>query len=322
VEIVDYLRAARRRWWIVLGVPLLAVAAAVAVGFAGPQRYTSTAYVAAPALPLTGAQAVNQFVAGFTAAVTAPVVIDGVVKETGVPADTLRDGLVVEQVGASSQLTVTYTAAKRDTVAPVLRATTKRALAFLFSSQVTIAGGQVDAASADVTEATKAITAWETTNRVSQPDKLYQATLNEMASLRQQLLSMEAVGNATGARAAQSALDAAQRRLDELGPKLPDYQALVLARDAATGTLSRARETLQAARAQQAAADPERAATFGTVGAVSRTKALVTTVPAAAGAGLLVAVLLVLALEWLATRRPSTVSPGPSTKVTRPSTGE
>ncbi|GIJ44178.1 hypothetical protein Val02_10640 [Virgisporangium aliadipatigenens] len=286
-----------------LGIPLLAVAGTAAVGLAAAQRYTATAYVAAPALPLTGTQAVNQFVAGFSAAVTAPVVIDGVSKETGVPAGTLRDGLAVEQVGASSQLTVTYTTTKRDTVAPVLREATKRALTFLFSSQVTIASGQVDAAQSDVDAATKAITVWETANRVSQPDKQYQATLNEMASLRQQLLSMQAVGNQTGARAAQAAIDAAQRRLDELGPKLPDYQALVLARDAATGTLSRARETLQAARAQQAAADPEKVATIGAVGPVSRGKDLLRTLPAAAGAGLLLAVLLVMGLEWRAARR-------------------
>jgi hypothetical protein len=303
-EILNYARVARRRWWIVLGIPLLAVAGTAAAGLAASQRYSATAYVAAPALPLTGTQAVNQFVAGFSAAVTAPVVIDAVSKETGVAGKALREGLAVEQVGASSQLTVTYTATQRDTVAPVLRETTRRALTFLFSSQVTIASGQVDAAQSDVDAATKAITAWESTNRVSQPDKQYQATLNELASLRQQLLSMQAVGNGPGTQAAQAAIDAAQRRLDELGPKLPDYQALVLARDAATGTLSRAREALQEARAQQAAADPEKVATIGAVASVSRGKDLARTLPVAAGAGLLLAVVLVMGLEWRAARRP------------------
>src|SRR5688572_12620369 len=173
VEIVDYLRVARRRLWVLLGVPL---AAALAVGlFIGlsPQRYTATCYVAAPALvggaaaqQYTGTQAASQFVAAFKAAATSPRVLDQVAADTGVAAGTLRDGLAVAQVGASSQLTLAYTAAKRTTVEPVLTATARRALDFLFSSQVNIATEQVQAASADVTAATAAIADWERANKV------------------------------------------------------------------------------------------------------------------------------------------------------------
>ncbi|BCB90824.1 hypothetical protein Psuf_081370 [Phytohabitans suffuscus] len=252
MEIVDYLRIARRRLWVLLGVPL---AAALAVGlFIGlsPQRYTATGYVAAPALvggaasqQYTGTQAASQFVAAFKAAVTSPRVLDQVAADTGVATGALRDGLAVAQVGASSQLTLTYTAAQRATVEPVLTATARRALDFLFSSQVNIATEQVQAASADVTSATAAIADWEKANKVSQPDKLYQATLTEIANLRQQKLSMEAVGNSRAVAAATSALDAAQKRLDALGPKLPDYQSLLAQRDAATSALSQARQGLQ-----------------------------------------------------------------------------
>lgn len=320
MEIVDYLRVARRRLWVLLGVPL---AAALAVGlFIGlsPQRYTGTCYVAAPALvggaaaqQYTGTQAASQFVAAFKAAATSPKVLDQVAADTGVATGTLRDGLAVAQVGASSQLTLTYEATKRATVEPVLTATARRALDFLFSSQVNIATEQVQAASADVTSATAAIADWEKTNKVSQPDKLYQATLTEIADLRQQKLAMEAVGNSRAVAAATTALDAAQKRLDALGPKLPDYQSLLAQRDAATSALSQARQGLQGARAQAQAADPAQVASVGDVRAVSRVRALATTVLPAAAAGLLLAVLLVVVLELLSRRaRPAAAAGVPS----------
>ncbi|MGN9909732.1 Wzz/FepE/Etk N-terminal domain-containing protein [Phytohabitans sp. LJ34] len=324
MEIVDYLRVARRRLWVLLGVPL---AAALAVGlFVGlsPQRYTATCYVAAPALvggaaaqQYTGTQAASQFVAAFKAAATSPKVLDQVAADTGVAAGTLRDGLAVAQVGASSQLTLTYEAAKRTTVEPVLTATARRALDFLFSSQVNIATEQVDAASADVTSATAAIADWEKTNKVSQPDKLYQATLTEIAALRQQKLSMEAVGNSRAVAAATAALDAAQKRLDALGPKLPDYQSLLAQRDAATGALSQARQGLQGARAQAQAADPAQVASVGDVRAVSRVRALATTVLPAAAGGLLLAVLLVVVLELLARRAAPAAAPSQAPVLSR-----
>ena len=70
-------------------------------------------------------------------------------------------------------------------------------------------------------------------------------------------------------------------------PKLPDYQALLAQRDAATNALSQAREALQGARAQTQAADPEKVTSVGEVQPVSRMKALVALVLPVAGAGLL-----------------------------------
>ncbi|WP_326559821.1 Wzz/FepE/Etk N-terminal domain-containing protein [Micromonospora sp. NBC_01796] len=310
MEIVDYLRVARRRLWVLVGVPVLATGAAAGIVLLAPQQYSGTAYVAAPALvggaagtQYSGTQAANQFVAAFGAAVTSPRVLADVAADTGVAPERLRDGLTVTQVGASSQLEVRYAATKRANVAPVLTATTTRALAFLFSSQVGIATGEVEAANADVTAATKAIGDWEKLNKVSQPDRIYQATLSELTSLRQQQLSMQAVGNSRGADAAASAISTAQKKLDELGPKLPDYQALLAQRDAATGALSQARQGLQAARAQTQAADPAQVTSIGQVHAVSRISELIRTALPVAGAGVLLGVLLVGVLELLSRGR-------------------
>jgi capsular polysaccharide biosynthesis protein len=312
METMDYLRVARRRRWILAGLPLLAALAAAGVVLLTPPKYAVTAYVAAPALvggvaaqQYTGTQAANQFVAAFAAAATSPKVIDQVAADTRVDAGRLRDGVDVQQVGASSQLTLTYTGDDRDTAAPVVRAMTSRALTFLFASQVDVATQQVAAAEADVTSATEAISAWEKENDVSQPDKLYQATLSEQSSLRQQELSMAAVGNTRGASAAAKVLEEGQKRLADLGPKLPGYEALLAQRDAATSALAEARQGLQAARAQAVAADPAEVASVGAVTSPSRLAALARTVPPVAGAGLLIAVLLVVLLEILGRGRPA-----------------
>ncbi|WP_434739779.1 Wzz/FepE/Etk N-terminal domain-containing protein [Micromonospora sp. SH-82] len=310
VEIVDYLRVARRRLWILLGVPLLAASAAALVVLIGPDRYAATSYVAAPALvggtaaqQYTGTQAASQFAAAFAAAVTAPQVVDQVAGDTGVSNRTLRDGLSVAQVGASSQLTLTYTATDRDTVAPVLTATAQRALAFLFASQVNIAESEVKVANDELTTATQAIDEWEKENKVRQPDRLYQSTLQEIATMRQQRLQMQAVGNGRGVSEAEKAITDGQKRLDGLGPKLPEYQSLLAQRDTASGSLASARQGLQRARAQSQAADPAQVTSLGAVEAVDRTRALVNLVLPVAGAGLLLAVLLVALVEQLSRGR-------------------
>jgi hypothetical protein len=311
METVDYLRVARKRLWILVGLPVVAAAVAAAVVLLTPTKYQITAYVAAPALvggvaaqQYTGAQAANQFVAAFAAAATSPKVIDLVAEDTGVEAAKLRDNVAVKQVGASSQLTLTYASADSDTLQPVVTALTKRALTFLFASQVAVAEGQVEAAEKDVTAATDRIKDWESQNKVSQPDKLYQATLSEQSSLRQQQLSMNAVGNTRGADAAAKVLAAGRKQLADLGPKLPGYEALQAQRDAATGALADSRQGLQAARAQLGAADPTQVSSVGEVGTPSLIRALLITMAPAAGAGLLIAVLLVALLEVLS-RRPA-----------------
>jgi hypothetical protein len=302
METVDYLRVARKRLGVLVGLPVLAALVAVVVVLLTPARYAVTAYVAAPALQFSGTQGANQFVAAFAAAATSPKVIGQVAADTGVGKAALRDGVEVKQVGASSQLTLTWTGEEKDKAAPVARSMTSRALTFLFASQVDAATQQVTAAEKDVTAAAGKITGWETQNKVTQPDKQFQAILNQQGDLRQQELSMAAAGNSRGEQAAKDALADGQKRLDELGPKLAGYEVLLAQRDAATSALAEAQKGLQAARAQVGAADPEQVTSVGDVESPSRLAELARIVPPVTGAGLLVAVLLVALLEIV--RRP------------------
>ena len=73
MEIVDYLRAARRRLALIILIPLVAAGGAAALLFLQPQMYVATATADLPALvggptsQYTGARGVIQFVAAFQA---------------------------------------------------------------------------------------------------------------------------------------------------------------------------------------------------------------------------------------------------------------
>ena len=299
---MDYLHVARKRLGILAGIPVLAAVVATLVVLLTPQQYSVSTYVAAPALQVSGAQGANQFVAAFSAAATSPKVIDQVATDTGVDKDALRDGVDVEQVGASSQLTLTWTGADKDKATAVAKSMTANALGFLFATQAAAATEQVAAAEKDVTAAADKITAWEKKNKVTQPDKQFQAILNQQGDFRQQELNMAAAGNSRGEQAAKDALEDGQKRLDELGPKLAGYEALLGQRDAATSALGEAQKSLQAARAQVGAANPEQVTSIGEVQPSSKLSDAARIVPPVTGAGVLVAVLLVVLLEIV--RRP------------------
>ncbi len=119
VEIADYLKVARRRLWILILVPLLAAGAALAYGLLSPRTYSSTATVLTPSLvgaqysQFTGPQAIDQFVSAFAASAADPTVVAQTAKETGISAEALTDNVTVEQVGASSNVTLTFSGRAR-----------------------------------------------------------------------------------------------------------------------------------------------------------------------------------------------------------------
>src|SRR5688500_1421159 len=141
MEIVDYLKAARRRAWLLILIPLLSAGAAAGLVLSQPQGYTSTATVDPPALvggttsQYTGAQGVIQFVAAFQATATGPAVRQKVMDETKVSLTALTDQLTVVQRGGSSSINITFTTTDRDEAKPVVESVSKHTLQAMFASQ-------------------------------------------------------------------------------------------------------------------------------------------------------------------------------------------
>jgi uncharacterized protein involved in exopolysaccharide biosynthesis len=310
VEIVDFLGAARRRLWVLLGVPVLAAVATTALVLSAPTKYTATTTVTAPALvggaegnQYTGSQAVGQYAAAFQAIAAGPAVRREVSEQTGIPAGRIGEGTTVEQVGASSVMIISYVDTDRAMVTPVAQAVTEQTLKTLFASQVTLAKAQVESTRKSLGEANAAIASWEKKNRMVDPDRVYSSTVDQINSLTQQQASLRANGNLAGAAALDASIATARSGMSKFGPLLAEYHTLTASRDSLVATLTATQQRLQSALGQQGAADP--AVTTFTSGdrAVNPDAGLLTKVLPVTGAAVFAAVALVVILEMLSRSR-------------------
>jgi uncharacterized protein involved in exopolysaccharide biosynthesis len=303
MEIVDYLKAARRRAWLLILIPLLSAGAAAGLVLSQPQGYTSTATVDAPALvggmtsQYTGAQGVIQFVANFQATATGPAVRQKVMDETKVSLTALTEQLTVVQRGGSSSINITFTTTDRDEAKPVVESVSKHTLQAMFASQVESAAKRVEDANAAVTAANSAIGTFTATHKLADPQKAYESQLSRLNGLVQQQASMRAAGNAVGAAAMASPIAAAAAELSKFGPILNEYSRLLVTRDAAVATLNTARAGLSQATSQLEAADPTTVVFVSEARAVDRFNTMARAVIAVAAAAFFLSLLLVLLME-------------------------
>ena len=225
MEIVDYLRAARRRLALIILIPLVAAGGAAALLFLQPPMYVATATVDPPALvggptsQYTGAQGVIQFVAAFQATASGPVVRQQISEQTKVPTADLGDRLLVTQRGGSPSVAVTYTSTKKADVDKVVEAASTLTLRTMFTSQVASAQARLDEAQANLKSANEAVGAFTAQHKMADPQKAYEAQLNRVNGLTQQQASMRAAGNAVGAAAMSSTIASATAALDRFGPR-------------------------------------------------------------------------------------------------------
>ena len=309
MEIIDFLKAARRRLALVILLPLVSMAATAGLLLAQAPTYTATAVVDPPALvgsldsQYTGAQGVNQFVSAFEATASGPVVRRLVSAETGVGTATLNDGLVVAQRLTSASLAVTYTSSKKDSVVPVLNGVTTATLRALFESQVQSAQGRVDAARKAVDDASAAVGAFTAKYAMADPQKAYEAQLSRVNSLVQQQASLTAAGNSVGAAAMGSPIASAKADLAKFGPIINEYTRLTSARDTAVAGLDEANAKLSTSTVQLANADPTKIVFIGGAHSVDRLPVILTTTASVGAAAFFLALVLVLILEMLARNR-------------------
>lgn len=309
METVSYLSIIRRRLWILLVVPLLAVGAVVAWELRQPPRYSATATVAAPAVvggPSTnqysGVNAPRAFVADFSGAVTSPLIVNQVAEKTGAAPAAIKDGLEASQIGSSSLVQLTYTGPRRDQVTPVVNEAAAATIRFLFQTQVTLAQKTVGEARKAVDRANAALASFYKKTGQVLPDEAYRIAAQQVADLQREQASARAGGETTKAASLQSAINARKAEVAKLAPQVATYQGLVDRRTQALSRVNVLEEGMERAQAQYSAADPEAIVVVGPVQRVSRLPALVRRAAAAVGAGLFLAVGIVLLLQLLSRR--------------------
>lgn len=310
MELIDYLRIAKRRLWVLILVPILAGVGVGAAVILAPLHYRATVTVTPSALvggnpgnQYSGSQAVSQYVSMFQSTAMGPKVAAAVSSKTGIKRAQLSAGLAVTQVGASSVMTVSYTGRAKHIVGPVATAVSEATLNTMFASQVKLAEAGVTSAKNNLVATNDAIAAWGRKNHVVDPDAAYQAQLNRINGLLQQQATLQANGNAAAAAALSGAIATARAGLTRYGPLLASYHTLTAEQTSAETALTNAQQSLQQVRSQLGAADPSQVVFTGGTHAVSRRSSLLTEVIPAIGAGVFLAVFLVAIIELVAQAR-------------------
>jgi len=303
MEITDFLKAARSRVWLIIGLPLVGAAFSVGVLLAQPVQYSATAtvdpstLVGAASSQYTGAQAVDQFVATFQATASGPKVRNAVATDTGTQPAAVTQGLDVTQRGGSASVLVTYTTTDRAKAEPVVKSATAHTLTAMFSSQVVMAQSQVASARKVLDEANATVEEFVTTNKMADPQKAYEAQLNRVNALVQQQAVLRANGNAVGAAALSASVTSANATLESFSKTLSAYNALTQRQSLAEQGVVTAQNTLDQATGQLDAAEPSIVAFFSGAQEIDRMQPTLQVAIAVAAAAFLFSLVLILVRE-------------------------
>lgn len=317
MEIGTYVKGLLTKAWIVLLLAVLAGAGAYVAERGTRDAYQATVNVTVPAAQAETAGSNGQYVANFAVGLTTPTVVAQVSQETGEPKAALTTGLDANQLGNSSFIAVTYTATDAATAVEVVNSAAKNTSALLAQPAIQTATNTSDATKQALATATAqqkasqdAINAWTARHGLVDPNVLYQATQSSLTQLSVSKQNAIAQGRSTANF--DSAIAAAQARLNVLAPQVVEYNAL-------TRSLNQAELATQTAQSRVITvagelADANAAPLIGdpTSTLVSRRSTITHAVVVAAGLGFVLGLALVLVIEFLsATRKPTRRRGGP-----------
>lgn len=309
MEIVDYLKAARRRAWLLVLIPLLATAAAVAYVGLAPATYSASARISTATLvggpwsQYTGPQAVDQFAGAFAATAASPVVIQSAAEDAGISPAQVRDGLTVTQIGASSNMSLTYSGRDAQKVGATVTSVTTETLKAMFSPQVALAEEQVSTADDAVRKANAAIAKLADKYHVADPPSAYNAALGRLSWLQQQQVTLRSTGKLVESSAMGASIDQARKDVAKFRPILEQYNNLQAAQASAVNDLGTARSDYRKAEAQFKAANPANIMYTSHVHATDRVATGTQIVLPVLGASIFLALAVVAIMELLAARR-------------------
>jgi len=311
VEIAEWLRA---RWWrlaVLVVVPVLAAVGAAAAVVVQDPPARATAVVEVPSLvgsegsPYTGSTGVDQYAEAVVSAATGPTARRAAAAAAGLEPARVRAGLDVQRETGSSRVEVAYTGApgEDEAAARVVEAVTASATASLFQEPVDLAEASLQSAQDAYDEASSQVSAASAEAGYADARVAYSAQLSLVNNLRAQAAAAQGRDGADDGPLRRAA-DEAEAGLGQFAPVLARLDDLQGEQSAAENQLERARERLEDARAQLAAADPALTTTTSG-GAASRglRDVVVDVALPAAAAGLVLALLLVVLLEVLRDRR-------------------
>lgn len=309
MEIADYLAAARRRRWLLILVPVISVLAAVAYSLLTPTTYTakatviSSSLVGAPYSQYIGPQSIAQFVSAFDASTADPAVIGKTSEETGASRSDLMENVTVEQVGASSNVDLTYAGHDQEHAPEIARALASNALVNMYSAQVRVVDQQVKSAKDALDDSNEALKDYLDEIGEGDPEVAYEAALNQVTALQQTQAAYASTGQAAAAREIQKSVTSAQERATSLGGSLPRYHALQSAQTMATTSYESELADQRSLQAQATAAAAPSVIAMQGIDSDKSPSTILKLAITVFGAAVLMAIMLIALLEFVAALR-------------------
>jgi uncharacterized protein involved in exopolysaccharide biosynthesis len=267
MEILDYLKAIGRRFWVLVLVPLIAGFLPLAWFLLRPTQFAARATVIPTSLvggvrsnQYRGSDADKFFANNVAGALKTNSLVSEVAQQTGVPAHQVRAGLSVKQVNTSAFVEVTYLTTKQKQAVPVVRAAAADALHFLFQGQYDLATADVDAAQKQANQADDGMNDISRQAGGQTPEVAYGALSKGLSALA---ASAARAKNPAGAAQINQQVAAAQAQLNKLGQLQGQYLALLDVRRRAVNLRRDAEQRQREASVQLAAADPGSALVVG-----------------------------------------------------------
>jgi hypothetical protein len=297
VEIADQIRRSGRRAWLIVALPVLAAAVALAVQLQRPQEYQSTATVLTP--PAATQRTGGQYIGDFKAALASSPVAEATGQEVGLPPGEIKNGLAASTSAAGSTLIeVTWVGANRSAAERVPAVAAREAFELLVKPRQNALEAEEKMLTLQYEQAAQARDAYTKEIGVLLPPQEYQALVQETTQLRNNYQSARAEGR-DGASALKVQLDARIKDRDALAPKVIQYNQLQSDVERAYAALASTRNELSEVRGQLESVDQAGTITTDQVRAVSSLLPLVRNVLGAAIVGFGVALLALVALATL-----------------------
>lgn len=317
MEISDYLGLVRKRIRLFLLVPVLAAGLVVAAMLVTTkERYVASATVTISSLgsaagsQFTGAQGNRMLLETFGAAAATPTVLQRVSEKTGVPLATLQEAgaISVAPIGESSLVKVTTRMPNADQSAEVARWVSAEAIKFLLEPQVQLAGQLAEQSQKAVADTEAQLSELGKSSGLALGIPDYEMKSRTLSALREEQLRARSLGSTTLAASLQGPIDTQAAELAALAPKMAQFQTLSELNKQALARVNAARATEEQAKALQASADAGNLITVGTPQKVAIGPMLLRRALGGLGAGVFIAALIVVLLEFLL-RSPPVVKP-------------
>lgn len=275
VEIVDYLKMLKSRLVLLVSIPLFAAAAMAGVSYSLEPAFSAHALVAVPPQETTSRE-VDQTIQNYLAAASTPLVLEEVAQATGVSVSRLRRDLSLQRLDESSFIEISFASTDPQEPPAVVQASGRATALFLLKRELREARQPVDEAAAIYDAAEESI------QRFVQPMGGAAVSISELFRQRQAELSTLRVSraDALASGAASTVVENLNKIIAEREEELRNLGPLAV--------ITELPSVIEAT--EQSTPLP-------------RLPTIVRRVIAAAGAGLVIAIGLVVLLELAAARR-------------------